>query len=65
MPHPSDGFVVVVKMPRLTPDEVAAIARRFAVRLLAEAEREGMLSAVSCKEVPPRGGHRRRRDRGK
>jgi hypothetical protein len=60
-----EGFVVVIEPPRLTPADIKAIAQRFAARILAEAEHEGMISGVPHKEVPPRGATRRGRDRGK
>jgi hypothetical protein len=61
----SDGFVVIIETPRLTSADVKAIAQRFAARLLAEAEHEGILTAFPGKEVPPRGCNHRGHDRGK
>jgi hypothetical protein len=42
----SDGFIVAVETSRLTRHDVEVIARRFAARLLAEAEQSGTLSPV-------------------
>jgi hypothetical protein len=64
LPAP-ESFVVVVETPRLASADIKTIAQRFAARLLAEAEEEGILSGVPKMEVPPRGCSRRGRDRGK